>query len=111
MPLDFSDPRYKGRPLLRFLDAYVLAVIGQLSRTDERLIADAVDRALGQSPDWKVTVRRAAGLPEDFDQRIRAAWDRQPDGVGTIAFVLAISNENVAPFIDPVMDDESSGEA
>jgi len=86
-------------------------VIGELSRSDERLIADTVDRALGPSPDWKVTVRRAAGLPEDFDVRIRAAWDGQRDGVGTVAFVLAISNENFAPLIDPVTGDESSGEA
>jgi hypothetical protein len=75
-------------------------------RADERMVGDAVERALGQSRDWKVTVRRAAGLPEDFDERIRAAWDRQPDGVGTIAFVLAISNANFAPLIDPVTDDE-----
>ena len=106
MTLDFSDPRYEGRPLLRFLDAYALAVIGQLSRADERMVGDAVERALGHSPDWKVTVRRAAGLPEDFDKRIRAPWDRQPEGVGTIAFVLAISNANFAPLIDPVTDDE-----
>ncbi len=66
----------------------------------------AVERVLGASPDWKVTVRRAAGVPEDFGDRILEAWNRQPDGVSTIAFVLAISEANFAPLIDPVSGDQ-----
>jgi hypothetical protein len=102
LPLDFSAPRYNGKPLLRFLDAYALAVIGELSRADEPTVAAAVERALGRTDDWKASVRSAAGLPDDFDDRIRQLWKRQPSGTGTIDFVLAISDANFAPLIDPV---------
>jgi hypothetical protein len=102
MPLDFSAPRYKGRPLLRLLDAYALAVIGQLSAEDEPTIAAAADRSFGPTADWKVAVRRGAGLPEDMDDQIRELWNRQPPGTNTIAFVLAISEANFAPLIDQV---------
>lgn len=104
MPLDFSDPRYNGRPLLRVLDAYALAVIGELSAKDEPTIAAAARQALGETLDWKVAVRRAAGLPEDFDERLRKLWDQQPAGTSTIAFVLAVSDANFAPVIDPITE-------
>jgi len=102
MPLDFSAPRYKGKPLLRLLDGYALAVIGQLSSEGETSIAAAADRAFGPTADWKAAVRRAAGLPEDMDGRIRELWDRQPPGTSSIGFVLAISDENFAPIIDKI---------
>ena len=107
MPLDFSAARHKGRPLLRLLDAYALAVIGELSPADEPTVAAAVDLAFGRTVDWKAAVRRAAGLPDDFDDRIRQLWDRQPPGTGTIAFVMAVSDANFAPFIDPVTEREA----
>lgn len=106
MPLDFSAPRYEGKPLLRFLDAYALATIGQLSTQDEPIIARAVEHALGKTSDWKVAVRHAAGLSEDFDERLRKLWDAQPAGTSTIAFVLAVSDANFVPLIDPVSDDD-----
>jgi hypothetical protein len=102
VPLDLSAPRYKDRPLLGFLDAYALAVIGQLSAEDEPIVAAAVNRAFGNTDDWKTAVRHVAGLPEDFDARLRKFWDQQPAGTGTIAFVLAVSDANFAPLIDPI---------
>ena len=104
MPLDFSASRYRGRPLLRLLDAYALAVIGQLSAADEPLVAADVHRTLAPEGDWKMLVRRAAALPEDFDDRLRKLWDQQPTGTSTIAFVLAVSDANFAPFTDPIID-------
>jgi|SRR5450759_1543990 hypothetical protein len=102
MPLNFSDKRYKGRPLLRLLDAYALAVIGELSSGDESMIAAVVDRVLEPTKDWKATVRRSAGLPEDTDAQIRELWEGQPPGVSPTAFVLAVSDANFEPLIDPV---------
>src|SRR6202007_482830 len=52
VPLDLSAPRYKDRPLLGFLDAYALAVIGHLSAEDEPIVAAAVNRAFGNTDDW-----------------------------------------------------------
>ena len=102
MPLDFSDPRYDGRPLLRFLDAYALAVIGALSAEDERIVAPVVNRGPGTTENWRNAVRRSAGLPDDFDDKILELWRRQPPGVNPAKFVLAVSDANFVRYIDPV---------
>ena len=101
MPIDFSDQRYEGRPLLRLMDAYAMAVIGELTPADEKVIETAVVRLLGPGDDWKETVRRMSGLPGDMDARILYLWDQQPDGVNPSEFVLALSDANFAPLIDP----------
>jgi len=106
MPLDFSAPRYKGKPLLWFLDSYAVAVIGELSPQDEPIIARAVEQSFGKASDWRVVLRRAAGLPEDFDERLRKLWTNQTAGTGTIAFVLAECDANFVLLIDAVSDDE-----
>ena len=80
MPLDFSDPRYKGRPLLALLDAHALSLIGAMSSGDEQMKAKVVQQRLGSDDDWKVAVRRSAGLPEDMDSRIVTLWHSQPAG-------------------------------
>lgn len=97
-----DDHRYAGRPLLRLLDCYVLALIGHLDPGMEAQVAAIVGRNLGGDHDWKTTVRRAAGLPADMDRRIVELWARQPKGVDPMAFMIAVSDESFLPLIHPV---------
>ena len=87
------------------LDAYALAIIGAMAPHDERTVAVIVRDTLGPGGSWKETVRRAAGLPTDMEERIMSLWQKQPVGVSAAVFVRAVSDENFAPLIDPAVDD------
>lgn len=95
-----DESRYAGRPLLRILDCYVLAVTGNLAPEMELKVADVVGRTFGGERDWKASVRRAINLPLDMDDRIRALWRSQPLGTDPVAFASAVSDENFAPMLD-----------
>ena len=95
-----SEERYEGRPLLRLLDCYVLALTGNLSPEMEAKVADTVRRNFGEGPDWKVTLREATKLPSNMDERIRAIWRSQPVGTDPAAFALAVSDDNFLTMID-----------
>ncbi len=96
-----DDERYEGRPLLRLLDCYVLAVIGQLDQEAETRAASAVKVLLGGGPDWTGTLRRSIKLPDDMDRRIQQLWSEQPVGTDPLTFMLAVSNGTFLPMIDP----------
>lgn len=93
--------RYDGRPLLRLLDCYVLALTGSLDPGMEAKVAHYVRARYGGSPDWKGTLRRLVNLPPDLDDRIRASWRAQPRGTDPLAFALAVSDTNFGGMIDP----------
>ncbi len=93
--------RYAGRPLLRLLDSYVLALTGNLDPDTEAKVARVVDAMFGGGPDWKATLRTAVNLPADMDSRIEDLWRSQPKGFDPYAFTVAVSDENFLPLIDP----------
>lgn len=94
--------RYAGRPLLILLENYALAAIGELPADREATVSAAVERLLGgQTSEWRVTVRTASGLPPDFDARLRELWRNQTAGISPIDFVMAVSEANFLPLIDP----------
>jgi hypothetical protein len=93
--------RYKGRPLLRLLDCYVLALTGNLEPEIETKVAEIVESTFGGGPDWKVTLRHATRLPDDMDERIRSLWRAQALGTDPVTFALAVSDDNFLQMIDP----------
>jgi hypothetical protein len=98
--LDKDDQRYRGKPLLRLLDSYVLALTGHLDPEMEAKVAKLVKKRFGGS-DWRSSLRKVTKLPPDMDERIRDTWRRQPPGTDPLAFALAVSDENFASMIEP----------
>jgi hypothetical protein len=93
--------RYKGRPLLRLLDCYVLAVIGYLEPQMETQVAELVARYWGRTGDWKETLITGVGLPGTMTQSIADLWREQSAGTDPLRFALQVSNDNFVELIDP----------
>jgi hypothetical protein len=96
-----DDRRYEGRPLLRLLDCYVLALTGHLDPAMETMVAEMVQSKFSGGWDWKATLRETINLPPDMDERIRALWRSQPAGTDPLRFALAVSDDNFLPMLDP----------
>lgn len=98
-----NDPnqRYEGRPLLRLLDCYILALTGNLHPEMAEKVAQTVRATFGDGPDWKATLREVVKLPPNLDERIGAVWRSQPVGTDPLGFALAVSDDNFLPMIDP----------
>ena len=99
------ESRYSGRPLLRLLDCYVLALVDSLdpemearvSRTVRRLFpSDSNDR----NKNWMRTLESAVQLPDGFAARVRTLWKNQPAGVDPVEFAIAISDANFVRLFD-----------
>jgi hypothetical protein len=95
-----NEHRYDGRPLLRLLDSYVLALTSNLDRETELKVAKMVRATFGRGADWMATLRRAINLPDDMDRRIRELWRAQPPGTDPSVFAVAVSDDTFAPLID-----------
>lgn len=100
-PPDASEKRYAGRPLLRLLDCYVLALTGHLHPEMEAKVATYVKGRFGGDDDWKATLRRSIKLPDDMDERIQGLWRSQEPGTDPLAFATSVSDANFLPMIDP----------
>jgi hypothetical protein len=96
-----NQQRYAGRPLLRLLDCYVLALTGNLAPDVEAKVAQAVQTAFGGGADWKASLRNALDLPPTIDEQVRGLWRAQPEGSDPLRFALAVSDANFLPMIDP----------
>jgi hypothetical protein len=72
------DERYDGKPLLRFLDSYVLDAIGELgqaTRSQLEELAPDIARILGVQPGgWQAVVEQAMELPSDSVHQIGELW-------------------------------------
>jgi len=96
-----NDKRYEGKPWLRLLDCYVLALTGNLAPEMEANVAQTVKATYGGGTDWKLTLREVVKLPSNLDERILALWRSQPVGTDPLGFALAVSDDNFVPLIDP----------
>ena len=97
------DPRrYEGRPLLIFLDNYVLSVIGALDPERDAGIGSLVRRQYGGGTDWRSTLKHQVSLPDDFDAEILALWNRRPKDMEPLAFMVGFSDANFLPYIDKI---------
>jgi hypothetical protein len=65
--LRMDDQRYEGKPLLRLLDCYVLALTGNLSPEMETKVTQIVEATHGGGSDWKATLGKAVKLPLNMD--------------------------------------------
>jgi hypothetical protein len=81
--LDPNDPtakwpeRYRGRPIILVLEAYVLDTLGELPPRMQELVPELVQRAFGGSGgDWKATVRQQLRWKPEMDQAILDDWKR-----------------------------------
>lgn len=97
-----NEKRYAGRPLLRLLDCYVLALTGNLAPDMEAKVAETVQRSFGGGADWKATLRQTVKLPDNLDERIKALWRSQPVGTDPLGFALEVSDDNFLPMIDAI---------
>jgi hypothetical protein len=80
--LDPNDPtanwpqRYRGRPLLLVLEAYVLDTIEELPPQMQERVPELVERAFGgKKEDWRATVRGQLRWKPEMDQAIRDDWN------------------------------------
>lgn len=101
-PFTVDPTRYTGRPLLILLDNYILSVIGCLEPDREAEVGALVVQTFGGGLDWRATLRAQVHLPETLDARIRSMWKQQPKGADPMAFMVAVSDANFLPMIDPI---------
>jgi hypothetical protein len=70
--------RYKGKPLLRLMELYVLSVIGETS-TDEEITLEKMTPRLqqlyGTSGSWQDAIVAAVGFPASFPDDVRGRWE------------------------------------
>ncbi|MDJ1114603.1 hypothetical protein [Microbacterium dauci] len=76
---DVAD-RYDGKPLLRFLDAYVLDALGALDEKTAALAVAMKDKtaaALGVEGDtWQEVIERAMAMPPGAREQLQALWEQ-----------------------------------
>jgi hypothetical protein len=104
-----NDSRYTGRPLMRVLDMYVLAIIGQLSDESSAVVDELTRLAFRGSEEasWENTIERELQLGPRIRDSLRDMWEgyqkfesangRQPE---PSRFAMSVVDENFAPLID-----------
>lgn len=93
--------RYQDKPLLRFLDSYVLDAIDQLSDDQRRGLEELrpmLARSLGLKGTWQEIVSAAMEFPESMPESIRRIWGAYLDAARAAQNPVD-PNEFVAEFI------------
>ena len=70
---------YAGRPLLRFLECYVLRTIGHLEPADEARLVRMTPRLreiLGGDGTWDEILGRALQFPPNMSELVVALWQK-----------------------------------
>ena len=71
--------RYEGKPFLRLLDSYVLAVIGHLDEANEEWLVAAEPHfraTFGEQGSWREIVASRMQFPQGMDAAIAETWDK-----------------------------------
>jgi hypothetical protein len=74
--------RYKGKPLVRLLECYVLHAIGKLSSTDLTLLYEMTPKlrdVYQAQGDWYDIIESIMELPADMPERIVELWERNQE--------------------------------
>ncbi|HET7084916.1 MAG TPA: hypothetical protein VFI23_09105 [Rhizomicrobium sp.] len=69
--------RYKGKPLLRLLELYVLYVLKDLPETEQETLsrlAPKLQAVYGGNGTWHGALEAAVHMPADMPQSIRDMW-------------------------------------
>ena len=78
--------RYQDKPFFRFLDSYVLDVIGKLGDEERRGLEELrpmLARSLGLDGTWQEIVSSAMEFPESMPESIRRIWRGYLDAAHT----------------------------
>lgn len=74
--------RYDGKPLLRLLECYVLAAIGELQQQDvETLTAlqPKLSSVYGVEGDWQGIISSVMKFPSEMPELIRQVWRKNEE--------------------------------
>ncbi len=86
--MDYANwpERYQGKPLLRLLECWVLAVIGELDPAYDAPLAELAPhlaRTYGGEGSWQEIIARQLGFTTATEEGIRQLWrearERHPD--------------------------------
>ena len=83
--------RYHGKPLLRLLECYVLAAIGELQLEDEEWLekmSPKLREVYGVQGRWHEIVAQVMNFPHNIDDEFRRLWDHNRN-------LAAKNNENL----------------
>jgi len=72
-----SDNRYKDKPLLRFVEFYVLSSIGELSEETTAALAKTsphLAKTYGRTGDWFQIIQAELDIPPDLPPKLAAMW-------------------------------------
>jgi hypothetical protein len=110
LPSAHAEPeRYRGRPLLAILEAYVLDCIGALEPEKLASVALIVQRVFGGGSDWRATIRSHLHLADGVDESIRSMWVRNQDiavrekvALHPVQFAKMFVDQNWADLVTPI---------
>jgi hypothetical protein len=71
--------RYKGKPMLRLLELYVLWAIGELTSDDDarlEAMAPKLQQTLGGDGTWQGALASTMHFPATMPEAIRDLWER-----------------------------------
>jgi hypothetical protein len=77
-----SALRYQGKPILKFLESYVLWAIGQLSTPDAETLKDmtpTLRSIFGIEGDWPQVISAVMELPPNMPSLIRELWAKNTE--------------------------------
>lgn len=104
---EFLEARYRGKPFLKFVDAFVLDAIVGLAAEEERLLsamAPKLAKVFQTAGTWQEIVAAALGVPANIAEPIRQQWRQAVAAAAAkgvtlepLQFVYAFVDANLAP--------------
>jgi hypothetical protein len=72
------NPRYKGKPFLRFLELYVLWAIGELSLKESSFLEEITPKLRStyhRKGEWQSIMAAEMDFPDHLPAELRAMWE------------------------------------
>jgi hypothetical protein len=77
-----APARYRGKPLLKLLECYVLWTIDHLSEADSHMLTQMtpkLESVYGVNGDWRQIIVAVMNLPPNMPELIRNMWARNTE--------------------------------
>jgi hypothetical protein len=74
-----NNPRYDGKPLLRLVELWILWVIGEIDKADEKkmkAMEPYFEKTWGHQGDWHEMIQATLHLPTSLPDQLRKMWQR-----------------------------------
>ena len=97
-----SSPRYRGKPLLRLLECYVLKCVDQLSNEDLTNLAamqPKLSEIYGIKGTWDQIIAAQMDFPDEMPIMVRQIWDKNQEIAKTNGVTLS-GQQFVEMFVD-----------